>query len=99
MWLYHRFPLSFREVEGLMLARDVIVSYKTVRQWCAKFGPRIRRCRTQAGEKQHLDATYLKIDGNWQYLSRARDLDGNALDTLVRSRRNAKAAKRLLASS
>jgi IS30 family transposase len=39
VWLYHRFPLSFREVEELMLVRGVIVSYETVRQWCAKFGP------------------------------------------------------------
>jgi transposase-like protein len=26
VWLYHRFPLSFREVEELMLVRGVIVS-------------------------------------------------------------------------
>ncbi|SBW17815.1 hypothetical protein FDG2_0384 [Candidatus Protofrankia californiensis] len=39
VWLYHRFPLNFREVEELMLARGVIVSYETVRQWCATFGP------------------------------------------------------------
>ena len=35
MWLYHRFPLSFREVEELMLAHCRIVSYETIRQWCA----------------------------------------------------------------
>ena len=39
VWLYHRFPLSFRVVEELMLVRGVIVSYETIRQWCAKFGP------------------------------------------------------------
>jgi len=33
VWLYHRFPLSFREVEELMLARGVAVSYETIRQW------------------------------------------------------------------
>ena len=38
VWLYHRFGLSFREVEELMLVRGVIVSYETIRQWCAKFG-------------------------------------------------------------
>src|SRR5258707_15824405 len=38
VWLYFRFPLSFREVEELMLQRGVIVSYETVRRWCAKFG-------------------------------------------------------------
>ena len=39
VWLYHRFPLSFREVEELMVVRGVIVTYETIRQWCAKFGP------------------------------------------------------------
>ena len=39
VWLYHRLPLSFRDVEELMLVRGVIVTYETVRQWCAKFGP------------------------------------------------------------
>lgn len=30
VWLYFRFPLSFREVEELMLARGVVVSYETI---------------------------------------------------------------------
>jgi putative transposase len=38
VWLYFRFPLSFREVEELMLERGIVVSYETVRRWCAKFG-------------------------------------------------------------
>jgi len=38
VWLYHRFPLSFREVEEMMLQRGVVVSHETIRQWCHKFG-------------------------------------------------------------
>ena len=38
VWLYFRFPLSFREVEELMLERGVVVSYETIRRWCVKFG-------------------------------------------------------------
>ena len=30
VWLYHRFPLSFREVEELMLVRGVIVTHGTI---------------------------------------------------------------------
>ncbi|GGS94412.1 hypothetical protein GCM10010254_12940 [Streptomyces chromofuscus] len=30
VWLYFRFPLSFREFEELMLQRGVIVSHETV---------------------------------------------------------------------
>ena len=31
VWLYHRFPLSFRDVQELMLERGVDVSYETIR--------------------------------------------------------------------
>ena len=55
VWLYYRFPLSFREVEELMLARGVVVSYETIRQWCAKFGQlyanRLRRRQARPGDK------------------------------------------------
>ena len=30
VWLYHRFPLSFRDVQELMLERGVDVSYETI---------------------------------------------------------------------
>ena len=43
VWLYHRFALSLRDVEELMLARGVVVTYATIRSWCAKFGPRLTR--------------------------------------------------------
>ena len=38
VWLYHRFPLSFCEVEEMMLECGVVVSHETIRQWCSKFG-------------------------------------------------------------
>jgi putative transposase len=101
VWLYHRFSLSFREIEELLLARGIIVSHETIRQWCDRFGPQyaagLRRRRPQAGDKWHLDEVYLKINGEWQYLWRAVDQDGNVLDILVQSRRDAKAAKRFMA--
>ena len=98
VWLYHRFPLSLREVEELMLVRAVIVSYETIRQWCAKFGPeyarRLRRRAPRPGDKWHLDEVFVTINGRRQYLWRAVDQDGNVLDVLVQPRRDAKAAKR-----
>jgi putative transposase len=32
VWLYHRFPLSLREVQEMMAQRGIIVSPETVRQ-------------------------------------------------------------------
>ena len=39
VWLYHRFGLSLRDVEELLADRGVVVSYQTIRSWCATFGP------------------------------------------------------------
>src|SRR6185312_4270653 len=95
---YHRLPLSFRDVEELMLVRGVIVTYETIRQWCAKFGPvyaaGLRRRQPRPGDTWHLDEVLLTINGRRQYLWRAVDQDGNVLDILVQPRRDAKAAKR-----
>jgi putative transposase len=98
VWLYFRFPLSFREIEELMLARGVVVSYETIRRWCAKFGQAyangLRRRRPRPGDKWHLDEVFVKINGELRYLWRAVDQHGNVLDVLVTSRRNAAAARR-----
>ena len=94
--LYFRFPLSFREVEELMLARGVVVSYETIRRWCAKFGQAyangLRRRGPRPGDRWHLDEVFVKINGIIHYLWRAVDQDGNVLDVLVQSRRNGEAA-------
>lgn len=34
VWLYHRFTLSFRDIELLMAERGVEVTYETIRTWC-----------------------------------------------------------------
>lgn len=98
VWLYFRFPLSFREVEELMLERGVVVSYETIRRWCAKFGQayanQLRRRRARPGDKWHLDEVFVRINDRQHYLWRAVDQHGNVLDILVQSRRNAVAAKR-----
>ncbi|MFH9983720.1 IS6 family transposase [Streptomyces sp. NPDC017179] len=98
VWLYHRFPLSFREVEELMLERGVLVSHETVRRWCVKFGQAyangLRRRRARPGDKWHLDEVFIKINGERKYLWRAVDADGTVLDILVQSRRDKAAARR-----
>ena len=37
VWLYYRFPLSFRDIEDLLAERGIDVSYETVRRWSVKF--------------------------------------------------------------
>src|SRR5690349_17974351 len=100
VWLYFRFPLSLRMVEEMLAARGITVSHETVRQWGRKFGQtfanQIRRRLPCAGDKWHLDEVCLMIRGKKHWLWRAVDQDGVVLDVLVQSRRDKKAAKRLL---
>jgi putative transposase len=36
VWLYYRVNLSYRDVEGLLAERGIIVSYEAIRLWCNK---------------------------------------------------------------
>ena len=47
----------------------------------------------------HLDEVYLKIAGRIVYLWRAVDAEGEVLDVLVQSRRNKRAALKLIAQA
>ena len=98
VWLYHRFGLSFRDVEDLLAERGVSVTYESIRQWCLTFGldyaRRLRRRRGRMGDTWYLDEVFVKIHGRQQYLWRAVDEDGDVIDILVQSRRNQRAAAR-----
>jgi putative transposase len=100
VWLYFRFPLSLRMVEEMLAARGIEVSYETLRQWALKFGQgfanQVRRRLPATGDKWHLDEVVIIIAGRKHWLWRAVDQHGIVLDILVQSRRDAKAAKRLL---
>ena len=100
VWLYFRFPLGLRMVEELLAARGIIVSHETVRQWTRKFGQalanQIRRRLPGAGDRWHIDEVAIRIAGETHWLWRAVDQHGRVLDILVQSRRDKRAAKRLL---
>src|SRR5438132_8833339 len=95
----HRFPLSYRDVQELLLERRIDVTHEAIRQWCLKFvqdyANRLKRRRAQPGDKWHLDEVFLTINGERHYLWRAVDQDDNVLDILVQSRRNRQAARKV----
>jgi putative transposase len=98
VWLYFRFCLSYRDVEELLFARGVLVTYEAMRKWCRKFGQayanQLRHRRPRPGDKWHLDEVFLTINSARHYLWRAVDQDGNVLDILVQRRRDKNAAKK-----
>jgi putative transposase len=100
VWLYFRFPLSLRLVEELLIERGILVSYETIRRWALKFGPayarRLKRKPPSRRDIWHLDEVVIMIAGQKHWLWRAVDQDGYVLDEIIQTRRDIKAAERLL---
>ena len=98
VWLYIRFPLSFRDVEELLAERSIQVSYETVRRWVAKFGPRfateLRKREARPRCTWHLDEMVVRIRGKRHWLWRAVDENGATLDVLLQEHRDTDAAER-----
>ena len=100
VWLYFRFSLSLRDVEELMAARGIDVSYETIRCWTIKFGPqiarRLKKLRPSPSPRWHLDEMVCSIGGKRMFLWRAVDDEGEVLDVVVQRRRDTEAALKLL---
>ena len=99
-----RYPLSLRQVEDLLFERGIDICHETVRYWWNRFGPlfaaEIRKRRVHRGSyslwRWHPDEVFVRINGETHYLWRAVDSEGEVLDILVQSRRNKKAALKLM---
>ncbi|MCP4543885.1 MAG: IS6 family transposase [Chloroflexi bacterium] len=100
VWLYFRFPLSYRDVEDMLAERGIDVSYESVRRWSLKFGlgyaRTLRRLRPRPDCRWHLDEVFVLINGKRMYLWRAVDSEGEVLDILVQGRRDKRAALKLM---
>lgn len=100
VYLYHRFLLSYRDVQDLLFERGIDVSHETVRVWCAKFGPELaevlRHRRPRRGRSWHLDEMYVVIGGVTHWLWRAVNEYGDVLDVLLQEHRDKGAAERFL---
>lgn len=98
---YYRYKLSLRDVSEMLLERSIEVSYETIRNWCAVWGPvfakTIRRNRGSLfKDKWHIDDMRIKIKGEIFWLWRLIDSDGEEMEILLQKRRNTKAAIQFL---
>ena len=100
VWLYHRFPLSYRDVQELLHQRGIQVSHETLREWCIKFVPLfaedLRHREPRRGSRWHLDEVCTSVDGVRHWLWRAVDEYGFVLDILLQPHRDTEAAKTFL---
>jgi putative transposase len=100
---YVAYPLSLRHLEEMMAERGIAVDHSTVHRWAIKLLPALekafRRCKRAVGKSWRMDETYVKVRGEWKYLYRAVDKEGNTVDFLLRARRNKGAAQRYFEKS
>lgn len=100
VWLYARITLSYRDVEDLLAEHGLDISYETVRRWFLKFesaiAANLRRNRPGPIDHWQLDEMVIVIRRKHYWLWRAVDNEGEVLDFLIQSRRNTKAAKKLM---
>ena len=98
IWVYHRFCLSFREVEDLLAERGIVVSYETIWLWCQKFSAdyvrKLKRRQGRLGDTWHLDEVFIRINGRQKYLWWAVDQNGDVIDILVQPRRDQRTAEK-----
>jgi putative transposase len=93
-----RYKLSLRDLAEMFLERGLVFTHEAVREWEARFGPllaeQLRAKRTgQAGRSWYVDETYVKVNGQWCFLYRAIDREGNLVDTMLRQTRDMEAAQ------
>jgi putative transposase len=100
VYLKLRFSLSYRDVEELLSIRGVAVDHATIKRWVYKFTLLIestfKKRKKLVGKSWRMDETYIKIKGEWMYLYRAVDKEGNTIDFLLTRRRNKYAAHKFL---
>jgi transposase-like protein len=98
---YCKYGISYRDLEEMMAERGLSVDHTTIYRWVQHYALELKKrldwYKKRYANRWHLDETYIiKIKGEWKYLYRAIDEQGNTIDFYLSPRRNARAAKRFL---
>jgi IS6 family transposase len=95
---YLMFPVSYRDLELMLIDRGVEVDHTTIFRWIQAYTEelekRVRPHLRISNGSWRVDETYVRVKGHWTYLYRAVDSRGQTIGFLLSARRDAMAAKR-----
>src|ERR1700719_2093127 len=98
--LYLRYPLSYEHVSELIADRGVEEDASCIWRWVQAYAPELnKRCRPHlkpTNKSYRIDETYIKVNGEEQYLYRAMGSTGQTIEFLLTARRDTAPAKRFL---
>lgn len=101
VFFYVRYGVSYRDLEEILAERGVNVDHATLNRWVVKYAPLLadiaQKRKAPTSPSWRLDETYVKVRGDWCYLYRAVDRDGQTLDFMLSEHRDEPAALRFLA--
>ncbi|MBC6976052.1 IS6 family transposase [Bacillus sp. Xin] len=93
-----RYNLSFRDLVEMMEERSLSIAHTTIMRWVHQYRPeldeRVRRHLKTTNDSWRVDEAYVKLKGQWMYLYRAVDSEGNTIDFYLSKSRDKQAAKR-----
>ncbi len=98
---YGSTPMSYANLSDMLSERGISVHRTTLYRWFIEYSPALRKKlrRYQFIRKDaswQLDETYVKVKGQWLYLYRAINKQGETLDFYFSKKRNRHSAYRLL---
>ena len=98
---YLTYKLSYRDLKAMMAERGIGIAHTTIMRWVQRYVPEFekhwRRYARPVGTSWRVDETYIKIRGQWSYLYRCVDKEGQTVDFLLSEHRNIAAAKSFFA--
>ena len=84
---YLKYALSYRNLEEMMVERGVKVDHTTIMRWVHQYSPeidkKVHRYLRPTNDSWRMDETYIKVNGEYKYLYRAVDSNGNTINFML----------------
>ena len=94
---YVTYKLSYRDLRDMMAERGINLAHTTILRWVQRYVPEFdkkwSRFACPVGTSWRVDETYIRVRGEWKYLYRAVDKQGNTVDFMLSEHRDIEAAK------
>jgi transposase-like protein len=100
---YITYKLSYRDLRNIMAERGIDLAHTTILRWVQCYVPEFEkkwnRYTRPVGSSWRVDETYIRVKGEWKYLYRAVDKQGNTVDFLLSQHRDIAGAKHFFVSA